>query len=297
MQVQRFLASPWATVHGPSDPRRLLVWLLDAGFRGLGVSPGPRSVDWSAVRAAAADLPVEVAAVRAGSALAVQSATFGLASQKDEERRQAVRVVHQSVATARLLGCQVVVFEPGLVPVFGEIEAEDLGEPNYSWTPERAQALLARRKVGRNAALDRACREVFGLAKAFPDMEFCLTGGRSLRAVADLEGLRDLFEDLSSLKLGYWHDAAVCARRQQVLGEAQGEWLEAFGNRCRGFGLGDASPDAMYHPPGSGGVDYGLLASYVPRSGGPFPMVLDLDPAVLPSELAGIRACLDKFGL
>ena len=235
--------------------------------------------------------------MRAGSAHSVQSATQGLASPKDDERRAAVRVIQQAVATARQLGCPTVVLEPGLVPVTGEVEAEDLGDPHVRWTPEHAQALLARRRVGRNAAVDRACRELFALGKSFPDMQFCLAAGRSLRAVADLPGLLDIFEDLRDGQLSYWHDAAVVARREQVLGEPQGEWLETLGNRCRGFGLGDATPDGIYLPPGSGGVDYGLLASYVPRSSAALPMVVDLDPAVVTSELAGIRACLDKFGL
>ena len=54
---------------------------------------------------------------------------------------------------------------------------------------------------------------------------------------------------------------------------------------------------AAYLPPGSGGVDYALLASYVPQSGTPTPVVLELDPAVAAGELAGIRSCLDKYGL
>lgn len=297
MSVQRFLASPWATVHGPSEPRRLLMWLLDAGFRGLCASPGPRAVDWPALAAAAGNLPVEIAAVRAGSALAVQSVTAGLASAKEGERALAVRAVEQAVATARVLGCRLVIVEPGIVPVIGAIEADDLGDPHYQWTPERSQALLSRRRVGRNGAVDRACRALFALVRAFPDTEFCLAGGRSLLAVADPQGLRDIFEDLASLRLGYWHDAAICARREQVLAEPQGEWLESFGNRCRGFSLGDASPDGLYRPPGSGGVDYSMVASYVPKARGPNPAVLDLDPAVAPGELAGIRAFLDKHGL
>lgn len=297
MPPLRYLASPWASVHGPSDPRRLWVWVLDAGFGGLLASPGPRSVDWTGLAEAAQRLPVEVAAVRAGSALAVQSATAGLASSQDSERRLAVQVIQQAVATARRLGCPTVVVEPGLVPIQGDIDAEDLGDPHVRWTHERAHALLARRKVGRNAAVDRVCRELFAVARAFPDIQFCLTAGRSLRGVADLAALQDIFEDLDGLHLSYWHDCAVVARREQVLGEPQGEWLETLGNRCRGFGLGDASPDGIYLPPGFGGVDYGVVASYVPRAAAALPMVVDLDPAVVPSELAGIRACLDKFGL
>jgi len=297
MHVQRFLGSAWASVHGPSEPRRLLVWALEARFAGLMAGPGPRAMAWQAIRTASLDLPFEFAAVRAGSVFAQQSATGGLASAKEGERQVAAQAVRDAVATARLLGCRTVIVEPGIVPLLGEIECEDLGDTSYRWTPERAQALVARRRAVRNGALDRACREVYALVKSFPEMEFCLCSGRSLRTVADRVTLQDLFEDLSQLRLGYWHDAAVAARRQQVLGEAQGEWLESFANRCRGFSLGDASPDGMYLPPGSGGVDYGLLASYVPRTGAPSPVVLELDPSVPPSELPGMRACLDKHGL
>lgn len=297
MAVKRFLGSAWASVHGPSDPRRLLVWSLEAKFQGLGASPGPRAVDWDALSAAAADLPVEFAAVRAGSVFATRCATAGLASSKDGERQVAVQAVQNATAVARKLQCPVVVLEPGLVPVFGEVERDDLGDGEPGWTKERAQALLARRKAARNPALDRVCRELHSLVRSCPDISFCVAPGRSLLAVADLATLRDLFEDLHQLRLGYWHDAAVAARREQVLGEPQGEWLETFGNRLQGMTLGDASEEGMYLPPGSGGVDYGLVASYVPRAGAPLPVVLELDPSVPPGELPGMRSCLDQHGL
>jgi sugar phosphate isomerase/epimerase len=275
----------------------LLLATLEAGFAGLGVSPGPRPVDWGAVHDAAFDLPVEFAAVRANNPLAEHSATDGLASTRDGERQTARLAIQQAVATARRLACPRVVFDGGVVPVLGEIEVEDLGDPQYDWTKERAHALLARRKVGRDAAVDRLCRELFDLIKAFPDIDFCVTQNRSLRAVLDLPALRDVVEDLGHRRLFYWHDAAICTRRQQVLGEPQGEWLEAFGARCRGISLGDASADGLYQPPGSGGVDGGLLASYVPRTGSPLPVVLELDVAVPPAELPGMRSWLQRFGL
>lgn len=297
MRVQRFLAAAWLSVHGPHDPRRLLIAALEAEFAGLAASPTPRPIDWEGVRAAAVDLPIEFAAVRASNPLAEHSATAAFAAMKDNERGGALAAVRQAVATARQLGVPMVVLEPGVVPVMGDIEAEDLGDPQYDWTESRTQALLARRKVGRNAAVDRVCRELFALVRSFPDITFCLTQGRSLRSVADVATLRDVFEDLAHHNIGYWHDAALCARRQQVMGEPQGEWLEAFGSRCRGVSLGDASPDGLYLPPGAGGVDYQMVASYVPRFGARLPGVVELDSSIPPAELPSIRACLDKHGL
>ncbi|HEB52589.1 MAG TPA: hypothetical protein ENI87_04955 [bacterium] len=297
MQVQRFLASAWASVHGPSDPNALLVSVLDNGFGGLAASPGPRPVAWSALRAAAADLPVAFPVVRGNNPVDERSSTAALCSHSEGERSVAHRAVADAVRVARELGTPRVVLDLGVVGIPGEIEAEDVGEPGYDWNQERAHALLARRKVGRDAAVDRACRELFSIVKSFPDMHFCVTQSRSLRAVLDPEALQDIVEDLGGRRLGYWHDAALCARREQILGEAQGIWLETFGNRLQGMTLGDASPDGLYLPPGAGGVDYGLCATYVPRTGSPLPVVLELDLSVTPGELAGMRSCLDKYGL
>lgn len=297
MHVQRFLGSAWASVHGPKDPQALVVSLLEAGFTGLSASPGPRPVSWADVRAAANDVPVHFPCVRAANPLADRSALSSLCSLADGERAVAHRAVADAVGCAMTLGTKVVVLDVGVVPVHGEIEAEDVNEPSYDWNHERAQALLARRKVGRDGAVDRACRELFAIIKSFPDMQFCVSPGRSLRSVLDPEALRDILEDLGGRSLGYWHDAGICARREQILGEAQGEWLESFGNRLQGITLGDASGDGLYLPPGAGGVDYGLVASYVPRAGNPFPVVLELDLSVAPGEMPGMRSCLDKYGL
>src|SRR6185369_15984525 len=143
--------------------------------------------------------------------------------------------VQSAVVTGRQLQCPTLVLDPGVVPVLGEIEAEDLGDPSVSWAKERVDALLARRKVARNGAVDRVCRELFGLAKAFPDMNLCLTQSRSLCAVADSRAMQDVFEDLANLRLFYWHDAALCARRAELGLEAQGEWLETFAKNMRGM--------------------------------------------------------------
>ena len=297
MRVQRFLASAWATVHGPHDPRQLWIRALEGRFAGLAASPGPRAVDWSALAAAAADLPARIGAVRAVDPLVEPSPTVGFAAGRDGDRQAATRAVQHAVAIGRTVDCPLVVLDIGVVPVVGEIEQEDLGDPQCQWPRERVDALLARRKVGRNTAVDRVCRELFGLVRAFPDMAFCLTQGRSLRSVVDAAVLRDVYEDLAHQRLFFWHDAGLAARRQQIGLEAQGEWLEEFGNRLRGMTLGDAGPDGLYLPPGAGGVDYGMLAGYAPKSGPPLPVVVELDVAVPASELPGVHSCLDKHGL
>lgn len=297
MPVARHLGAAWASVHAPHDPRSLLVWLLERDFRGLGAAPAARTMDWAALREMASDLPVAFPVVRAGSALAEIDATAGAGSSSDGEQQVAFAAVAEAVRVARVLGTPHVVLAPGLVPLMGEIEHQDLGDPSSGWTLERAQALVARRSTGLGPALDRVCRFLHAVVRRYPDFRFSLTTSRNLRTVADRNGLEAVFEDLSSLGLGYWHDAAVVARREQLLGESQGEWLETFARRLRGGSMADASAEGLGLLPGTGVVDWSALAAAVPRTGQPMPWVLELDPSVDPREMQGVRSFLDRHGL
>lgn len=297
MTAQRFVGTAWASVHGPSDPARLLRWTLESRFKGIVPGPAPRNVDWAGLRAICREYPVAFPAVRASSVLSERPATADLAAPQAEARGAAMAAVDQAARLAGVMGTKLVIVDPGVVPLLGDVGVEDLGDPAAVWTHEVVQALLARRKAARNGALDRVCRALFELCKRHPDTVFCLSASRSLRAVATIEDLQAIFEDLGRERLAYWHDAALVARRQQVLGEPQGAWLDAFSNLCQGCNLGDASDQGVYLPPGSGGVDYPLLSSYLRRHGRGVPACLELDPAVAVAELPGMRSCLDKFGL
>jgi hypothetical protein len=297
MSSSRFLGAAWASVHGPSDPLRMLRWLCESGFAGVVPSPSPRPMAFAAIAAAAHNWPVSFPAVRCSSILSERPTTAGLASLRDGEVRASFAAVDAAVALAASVEARCVLLEPGIVPLMGEIEREDLGDSRYDWTPERVQALAARRKAVLPAALDRVCRQLFAIARRHPDFTFCLTQSRSLLAVASLESLQWIYEDLPNLRLGYWHDAGIAARREQLLSEPQGAWLEAFGSRCRGANLGDARAEGLYLPPGAGAVDYGLVAAGLKPLGKGASLCLELDPAIPPGELPGMGACLDKFGL
>ena len=146
-------------------------------------------------------------------------------------------------------------------------------------------------------SLDAACRSLHRLCKQFEDIDFCLTGSRHIWSLGDPVALEAIFEDLPRRRLGYWHDAAVAARRQELLGEEQGQALESFSKVLCGMSLADIGGGEVYLPPGAGGVDYPLLRSYVLRAGRPLPGVVELDPGVDPGEIPGAHAFLDKFGL
>ena len=298
MSVERFLGAAWASVHGPVGGRELLLWTLDQGFKGLVPAPSPRPVSWAAVAGNIGDLPARLPALRLAGILEVEPRPSSqLAAPREGERRTAEAAVEDAIQRARGLGCPLVILEPGIVAVGGERGPVDLGDLTHVWTSERAKAQLARRKPHLDQALDAACRSLHSLCKRFDDMRFALTCTRHVWSLGDPVALEAIFEDLPRRQLAYWHDAAVAARRWELLGEEQGRALEKFSKILCGISLGDSSEGGVYRTPGAGGVDYPLLGSYVLRSGQPLPAAVELDPAVDPGEIPGAHAFLDKFGL
>ena len=298
MTLTRYLGAAWAALYGPADPRRLCIWTLERGFRGLVPAPTSRPIDWPAVRDAAGDLPFDLGSWfrLAAPSTGDDRPDRGLGSKNRGDRLAAIAVIRKAITAATAAGLSALILEPGAVPLSGEIGPVDLAEPG-PWNSEQTAATVTRRRVGAAPALDGVCRSLFALAKSFPDHVFCLTASRTIDGLGTPDGLEMIFEDLPRVRLAYWHEAALCACRQDRLGEAQGEWLERFGPRLAGVSLGDWSGERLHDAPGSGLVDYPLLASYLVGRGTRLPAVLELDPAVPPAELVGVRAFLDKFGL
>jgi hypothetical protein len=298
MTVDRFLGAAFASVHGPTDPKEMLIWSLDQGFRGLLPAPSPRAVDWSALRRARGQLPFRFGGVRVSTVHNVESlAEAGLASRNQGDRNAAVAAVSQAVSLARRLGCARVLLEPGVVQVPGEVSAVDLGDSSVGWTTDAAKALLIRRNTGIDVALDSVCRSLHQLHRDHPDMVFCLTPSRNALGLGDFRAMSAIFEDLSRCRIAYWHDATAVACRQILLGEDPGQFLEEFSNIMTGMTLGDFCEGQKYLPPGAGGVDYPLLSAYRHQTAKGFAVAVELDPGVDPAELRGVKAFLDKFGL
>lgn len=299
MTVLRTLGGAWLGVHAPVAPRPALLWLLERGFRAFLPGAGPRAVDWRAFVRARELLPVTIPAVRVGGLLTPlrQRPEAGLASANDSDRNGALAAVADAVRLALDLGINHVILEPGVVRVPGEDGATDLADVGARWTKDRASAWFARRNAMLDRSLDAVCRTLHRCCKAHPDVYFCLTGGTDVLSLGEPRALRAIFEDLAGRRLAYWHDAVAAALRQPLLGTPQGEWLGELADKMVGVTVGDIADGAAYALPGSGSVDYPLLASYKPTRGRPFPVALELDPGIDPAELPGALAFLTKFGL
>lgn len=254
-------------------------------------------MDWPGLRSQIQDLPLRLLGWSLSAPRQAQRADQGLASAEVGEREKAMAALAGALQSAAQVGVSLLTLEPGQVPVPGEVGPEDLCDRRLDWTGEQAAAQVARRRVAAPPALDRVCRCLHALAKAHPGATLALRPSHSVFGLGNPDDLEAIFEDLPRVRLGYWHDAALAARRNEVLGEEQGDWLERFGRRLVGLEVADTADAEIDLPPGAGLVDYPLLASYTPSAGAGLPTVLDLNPAIDPRELPGVLSFLAKFGL
>ena len=92
--------------------------------------------------------------------------------------------------------------------------------------------------------------------------------------------------------MGYWHDTGTLHLRERAGLATQGQWLDAYAPRLVGLHLQDAAGAESQMPPGSGEVDFRLLADYLPPGA---ERVLELNPRHGRGEvLAAVQFLVDK---
>jgi sugar phosphate isomerase/epimerase len=193
-----------------------------------------------------------------------------LGSLDEDKRERALNSVRQHVQTALHYGCPVVVIRG--------CEVEDNG------THERAAALHRRvetESVNEDLRLDvrefvqdvqkrgqkqveYLCRSLHRLLREFRDIRLAIEPGQHFNDLLGFESVGWVLDDFNTAHLGYWHDTGRIHVREVAGLPSQGEWLESFGKRIMGVHLQDAAGTQAEIPPGSGEVDFKLVASYLP---------------------------------
>lgn len=134
------------------------------------------------------------------------------------------------------------------------VEAED----------EALEELQRADRLPRERQLEDFLRRLSGIRRLAPGLALLVTVDPSPAGLLDLDSLRLLLAEGASLDLGYWHDCLASAQREAAGSEPAAAWLDAFAASCAGATLEDHHGGVGGQPPGTGGVDWQLLAEYLP---------------------------------
>lgn len=223
-----------------------------------------------------------------------------LGSTVDSEREQAILGVRRHIQLAQRMGAPVVVVrgsplaDAKVRQEAQALEVRILKEGAGEDTSEQTAAMVAKVRKKGQRQLEHLCRSLHALLSEFPQTRLALEPGHHLDDLLSFEAVGWVLDDLRSKGLGYWHDVGFVHDRGRLGLPGQGAWLDAYAERMLGVHLVDATDEEKGLPPGTGRIDFKLIAEYVPRTAA---RVLDVHSTHGRSEILASVQFLTGLGL
>lgn len=202
----------------------------------------------------------------------VMSGSF-LGSSDSDKRELALNSTRRHIRLAQQLGAPVVVVRgcavedeklaKKAVELGNELERADEDEAEAA--QERIRTLVHRVQTRGQRQLEHFCRSLHTLRTEFPDTLLAIEPGQHFNDLLNYEAMQWALDDLAGQHVGYWHDTGRIHERGLAGLPDQGAWLDKFASRMLGCHLQDATAEESEMPPGTGEVDFKLVAEYVPR--------------------------------
>lgn len=223
-----------------------------------------------------------------------------LGSPNPDEREQAMNSVRRHIRLAQQHGAPIVIvrghnvrddeLNRGSRALQARIAQDGL-------TDEMRDEMVAYAKRVQEFAqpqLEHLCRSLHQVAYEYPDTKIAIEPGSEPDDLLGFDAMGWVLDDLSKLGIGYWHDVGRIHHRQSCGLPPQGRWLDAYASRMLGVHLQDAAEDETAMPPGTGEVDFRLVADYLPQD---IPRVIEIAARHGRTEILGSVQFLVDLGL
>lgn len=206
-----------------------------------------------------------------------------LGSSNSDKRELALNSTRRHIKLAQQLGAPVVVVRGCAVEdaklaqraVDLGNELDRAGEDELEDVQERIRDLVLRVQTKGQRQLEHFCRSLHTLRTELPETLLAIEPGQHFNDLLNFEAMQWALDDLAGQHVGYWHDTGRIHERGLAGLPGQGAWLDAFSSRMLGCHLQDASAEEAEMPPGTGEVDFKLVAEYVPTGAS---RVLEMHP-------------------
>jgi sugar phosphate isomerase/epimerase len=205
------------------------------------------------------------------SAPALQDRNWLISAPDEDNRQKGVAAIRRSIDLAHEMGVKVVIVHPGRVDMDAKLETAltDLYRDGKSGTPEYAQAkqrLAAVRAAQAEINLQSVRRSLIELAEYAVRVGIRL--GLENRYHYHEIPLPDELEMLLGLGdagvMSYWHDVGHAQALENLGFFSHQEWLDRFALRIVGAHLHDIVGIRDHMVPGSGQIDWDMVARYLP---------------------------------
>lgn len=220
-----------------------------------------------------------------------------LGSLDEDTRERALNCVRRHIRLAQRYECPIVVVrgceveDRGILEEIDRLHAKLLRDGVQEDTPVSVIELAARVRKKGQRQIEHVCRSLHTLASEFPETKLAIETGSGLLDLLSFEAVGWVLEDLANKGIAYWHDTGRSLLRERAGLGTHGQWLDSYAGRMVGVHLGDAADFQAEMPPGTGEVDFKLVAGYLPRTA---ERVLEVNPRHGRAEiLASVQFLVD----
>jgi sugar phosphate isomerase/epimerase len=194
-----------------------------------------------------------------------------LGSLDEDLRERALNSLRRHIRLAHHYSCNKVIIrgcaveDPALCAEADRLHARLVREGASEELAEEARGYVTRLHKKSHRQIEHLCRSLHSLLTEFPETRLALEPGSALTDLVNFDSMGWILDDLSRHGLGYWHDSGRVHQRERFGLSPQGRWLDTYADRMVGIHLQDSSGEEMELPPGTGEVDFKLIASYLSR--------------------------------
>jgi sugar phosphate isomerase/epimerase len=220
-----------------------------------------------------------------------------LGSLDEDTRERALNCVRRHVRLAQRYECPIVVVrgceieDRALQEEAERLQVKILRDGPSDETRISVVDLAARVRKKGQRQIEHLCRAVHTLLSEFPETRIAIETGQSLLDLLSFDAVGWVLEDLANKGISYWHDTGRSQLRERMGLTSHGQWLDSYAGRMVGVHLQDSAEGQVEMPPGTGEVDFKLVAGYLPRGA---ERVLEVNPRHGRAEiLAAVQFLVD----
>jgi HAD superfamily hydrolase (TIGR01549 family) len=225
-----------------------------------------------------------------------------LISSLDEKKRiKGLDITKRTVETALKLGSRSVVIHPGMIMCdYGpEVELRKMYENGLKGSIQyedlKSEMISFRNRVapGHVDQVLKSLSELIEFTRP-TGIEIGLENRYHFYDIPLIDEMQLLLNLCDEDWYGFQYDVGH-AQTLEVLGfSSHEEWLKRFGNRIIGVHLHDVKGVTDHQMPGSGDVDYSLIAPYIPATAN---LTVEVSPKLTQQELSKSLKHLEEFGI
>ncbi len=185
-----------------------------------------------------------------------------LSSLNGDERKEAIRRTIQTMELAIEMETPIVIIRLGKVDTYDRSylmrELYEYGEREFEAFSNKVSEATEWRKRKEAKHHDAVMRSLDELNERALKMEICIaieTPPHYIQ-IPNYDEVGLLFNEFYGSPMRYWHNVGHAALQEKLGLRWSHEWFEAYGDHLIGVSLHDLKDLDMYHPPGSGDIEW-----------------------------------------